>query len=167
MSYIDLLPIELNTIILSYFDYKNYHEGVSIIFNVDYYQLLILNFPQYYDKCIVDYNPRKLYEYFIYHTEYISKSPKKEFVVGYNRYDFYKYYSYHRNQKDMHEYLLKIGKINYNLDRIAKLDDVDAYIRCKNDTYEHNKFRTHLTLLNNNSCNILEYMSDNNDPLLV
>ena len=101
MNYFSELPIELNTIILSYILPRDYNNIIQIINKVDYYQLFKLQFRYYYKKNIIDYDIKILYEDIIklFHLKYDKffknitfyedslEIFKKGNIQGFNRYD--------------------------------------------------------------------------------
>lgn len=87
-NYFDILPAELNTIILSYTLPRDYKSIIQIISNVDYHQLFKLQFNRFYHKSIVKYNVEKIYKDLIelIEYEYITKSITKYKTQLYEEY---------------------------------------------------------------------------------
>ena len=71
-TYFKSLPIELTTIITSYLSHRDTTEIESVV-NVDYNQLLLINFKDYYNSDIINYNLKTIYKDLLLFFENWSK----------------------------------------------------------------------------------------------
>ena len=59
------LPVEINTIIISYLDYIDYKNIHNLNLKLDYFYLIALRFNEYYTKSIIKYDIKLLYKDFL------------------------------------------------------------------------------------------------------
>ena len=135
MTYFDKLPIELNTIIISYTLPKDYDNIIKIINKVDYYQLLKSQFKYYYFDSTISavINVKELYLDIIklFHLKYdkffrdrVSYEEALDiFKQGNIRLDMFN----NSLQNETIEYLMINGIINLDVHYIAKIDSIKLY----------------------------------------
>ena len=167
-TYFDHLPIELTTIIVSYLSYNDIIEIESVV-NVDYNQLLLINFKNYYNSDIINYDIETIYKDLLLNYEKWKKEILREHVLKSVIKDPLKFLSYELSiciDNDLSsfcydtrtvKYLMSNNYILINIDFIIKSDDVDFFI--KFDQIDNDDL--HYQVISNNSYNILKYMFDN------
>lgn len=148
-NYFDLLPKELNTQIFYYLD-KSDRSNIHSIFDipVDYAYLVYTKYNKYYDKSIINYDAKGIYDSFAEESARHMKKgepyPDVEFV------EIYKYFA-------LNKY------ININMPNICICDDVELFELYKDKLtsfhYHEWEFRH---LLGGNSHNIIEHLIKKN-----
>lgn len=142
MSYFDLLPVELNTIIVGYLSYAELiFFNSAFTLNIDYKYLI----RTYYNKY---YNPKNMngHQYEIY--EGLKWSNNFQWNMQHCNYYAAKYFM-------MNKYC------HVNTDIVSKMDDVELFVEFKSSFYGDYRI-----IIEHCSCNIIKYLIDNDKNFL-
>ena len=133
MNYFDTLPIELNTIIVSYFSYDDYYNFKDLEININFLYLFKVVYGKYYCNNIFKYNIKQLYE------EFLNRMNNKT-----------------NNNDYMYKYLMMNNFVTKNIYYALRIDDVELFQYCENETMDKS---IHIySLFRNKQYNILDYV---------